>query len=135
MVRLDRRRITNEADATGEVVGYGYETQINTAILAGAVAPGVTGDYSGDGKVDAIDYVIWRNHLGLMSGATVSQGDGNGDGKVTSDDYIIWRGNYGAPPGAGAGLTAVPEPATLLTGLFTGIVLLGMLLFRRIRRM
>jgi hypothetical protein len=127
-------RITNEADATGEVVGYGYETQINTAILAGGVSPEVSGDYSGNGVVDATDYVIWRQNLGLMSGATVSQGDGNGDGMVTNDDYNIWRGHYGAPPGAGAGLTAVPEPATLLTGIFAGLMLLGTLLFHRIRR-
>jgi hypothetical protein len=127
-------KITNEADATGEVVGYGYETQINTAILAGAVSPGVSGDYNGDGTVDAIDYVIWRQNLGLTSGATVSDGDGNGDGKVTNDDYNIWRGHYGAPPGAGAGLTTVPEPSTLLAGLLTGLALLGTLIFRRIRR-
>ena len=32
-------RITNEADATGEVVGWGYETLPGVAILAGAAVP------------------------------------------------------------------------------------------------
>ena len=33
-------KITNEADATGEVVGWGYETQPGVSILAGDLAPG-----------------------------------------------------------------------------------------------
>lgn len=127
-------RITNEADATGEVVGWGYETQLGTAILAGAVAPGVTGDFTGDGKNDAADYVVWRNNVGLMSGATVSQGDADGDGKVTIADYNHWRGHYGTSTGAGANLAAVPEPTTLIVGLLTGLAMIGSLLVRRMRR-
>ena len=39
------------------------------------------GDFSGDGLVDAADFVIWRN--------------GFAEGKMTMDDYNRWRDNYG----------------------------------------
>jgi hypothetical protein len=66
----------------------------------GLAAPGVTGDYNNDGKVNAQDYVIWRKTN--INGA---QG------------YTDWRSNYGTGgPGAGAGLdgASVPEPASLV---------------------
>ena len=40
---------------------------------------GGAGDYSGDGKVDAADYVVWRK-----SSSSVDAGD-----------YIVWRKNLG----------------------------------------
>src|SRR4051812_249215 len=52
-------KVTNEADATAQVVGYGYETNPGTEILAGATGARA-GDYNNDGKVDAMDYVLWR---------------------------------------------------------------------------
>jgi autotransporter-associated beta strand protein len=67
--------------------------------------PGLAGDYNGDGKVDAADYVLWRkdpaNHGGNPAG------------------YNTWRGNFGNPPGSGSGVGlggagAVPEPAALV---------------------
>jgi hypothetical protein len=66
----------------------------------GFAPAGLTGDYNGDGKVDAGDYVIWRKTN--INGA---QG------------YTDWRSNYGTGgPGAGAGLdgASVPEPASLV---------------------
>jgi hypothetical protein len=127
-------RITNEADATGEVVGYGYETELGMPIMAGAVAPSVAGDYNGNGTVDAADYVVWKDNLGLMGGATASQGDGTGDGNVTSADYDFWMARFGNTSGAGSGLAPVPEPSTLLLGILTGFAMIGSLLWRRIRR-
>jgi len=65
-------------------------------LLPGAV--GLAGDYNGDGKVDAADYVTWRKNPGGFGGDA---------------GYTAWRNNFGLP-GSGAGLgAAVPEPSTL----------------------
>jgi hypothetical protein len=112
-------KITNEADATGEVVGWGYETVPGTSILAGEV--GVQpGDFNSDGRVDAADYVTWRKTDG---------------GNMTA--YNEWRTHFGEPPAGsalGGGNQAVPEPGSLLLTIFGGIALVGTLLLRRIRR-
>jgi hypothetical protein len=130
-------RITNEADATGEVVGWGYQTDAGAAILAGETAPGITGDYNGNGAVDAADYTIWRDNLGLTGGATPSQGDGTGDGNVTQEDYNVWKSNFsgtgsGAGQGIALGATSVPEPSSLLLGLLAGTAMIGVFVYRRI---
>jgi hypothetical protein len=132
-------KITNDADATGQVTGYGFESTYNTPITAGATSPGVSGDYNGDGKVDAADYVMWRKHSGLTGGATAADGDGNGDGNVTTSDLGLWRAQYGeTTSGAGAGFSAnsvgVPEPGSMLLTMTWGIFLVGALVFRQLRR-
>jgi hypothetical protein len=61
----------------------------------------LAGDFNGDGKVDAADYVVWRKGLGTI---------------YTAADYELWRSQYGRTPssgaGAGSGLagTSLPEP-------------------------
>lgn len=62
----------------------------------------LTGDYNGDGHVDAADYVVWRKALGGQS------------------EYAAWRANFGMTISDGNGLVGdfparavVPEPATL----------------------
>jgi PEP-CTERM motif-containing protein len=70
------------------------------------------GDWNGDGKVDAADYVVWRNGFGTV---------------FTQDHYNIWRAHFGQIAGSGAAdppsrvpasaeplSAAVPEPATLI---------------------
>jgi hypothetical protein len=72
----------------------------------------VPGDWNGDGKVDAADYVVWRNGLGTV---------------FTQDHYNIWRAHFGQIAGSGAAdplsrvpasaeplSAAVPEPATFV---------------------
>lgn len=73
----------------------------------------LTGDYNGDGKVDAADFVVWR--------------DTNINGP---QGYTDWRANFGNPPGSGAGLgsSAVPEPSACV------LMLLSSLAIRSIRR-
>ena len=80
-------KITNEADATGQVVGYGYETTPGVSILAGADRAGIAGDYNNDGKVDAADYVLWRNG-GPLQNETVTPGIN------TIEDYTVWRAQF-----------------------------------------
>ena len=78
------------------------------------------GDFNGDGVVDAADYTVWMDNLGLPEDGRLH---GNGDGgTVASSDYILWKNNYQSGLGAASslGATAVPEPsaaALLLMGL------------------
>jgi len=76
-------------------------------LLPGAV--GLAGDYNGDGKVDAADYVMWRKNPGGFGGDPAG--------------YNTWRANFGAHSGSGASVAAVPEPATLALLAFGSLVL------------
>jgi hypothetical protein len=64
----------------------------------------LAGDYNGDGKVNAADYVLWRKD-------PASHGNDPGG-------YNAWRANFGSPPGSGAGagsqFGAVPEPSAIV---------------------
>lgn len=89
----------------------------NLGFLAGfgivPIAVGLQGDYNGDGRVDAADYVVWRDASVL---GTDLAADGNEDGAVDQLDYAVWRDAYGNAASA----TATPEPAAawlLLVGL------------------
>lgn len=76
-----------------------------------AAAP-LTGDYNTNGKVDAADYVLWRE-----TNINGPQG------------YTDWRANFGNPPGSAAALgssTAVPEPATCILMLFGSLAAVGL---------
>jgi hypothetical protein len=76
------------------------------------------GDYNGDNKVDARDYIVWKKGLGTV---------------FTMDDYTTWRTHVGAKPALGSGSiegAAVPEPAAI--GLFgLACVMLGLTRRRR----
>jgi hypothetical protein len=79
------------------------------------VAP-VTGDYNGNGIVDAADYTIWRNTLGSTTDLRAN-GDNSGAsaGKIDQADYAIWKTNFGNHAGRGAlaNGTGMPEPRSL----------------------
>jgi hypothetical protein len=96
-----------------------------------AVVPALSGDYNGNGIVDAADYVVWRKLQG-QSGIGLAA-DGNFDQLVNVADYAIWRSQFGQfvpGSGAGAGLPqegAVPEPTA-------GILVLCTVLIATLRR-
>ena len=74
---------------------------------------GLAGDYNGDGRVDARDYIVWRN----SNGQTVSIGtgaDGDRNGTIDQGDYLVFRAAFGNTAGSGAATeqAAVPEPTT-----------------------
>jgi peptidyl-prolyl cis-trans isomerase A (cyclophilin A) len=71
------------------------------------------GDYNGNGRVDAADYVAWRNtqSTGVIGGGL--PGDGNENGIVDDTDYNIWRTHFGAIAVSGMGAANVPEPSAL----------------------
>jgi len=79
------------------------------------VMAGNNADFNGNGVVDAADYTVWRNNLGLVGTGTRATGDANGDTNVDQTDYALWKSSFGTMPGSGAiGGVAVPEPASLL---------------------
>ncbi len=76
----------------------GMDNYILTSLIEGLPDPGLDGDFNGDGKVDAADYVVWRKNDNSQAG------------------YDLWRTNFGRTSGSGSGLGAagVPEPSSLL---------------------
>jgi hypothetical protein len=81
-----------------------------------AWVPQVDGDYTGDGVVDAADYILWRHELGQTG--TALQADGNHDNVVDVNDFNVWRSHFGqTASGSGSGTgteqTAVPEPPAI----------------------
>jgi hypothetical protein len=84
----------------------------------------VAGDFTGDGIVDARDYVMWREEAGQTGSAL--QADGNQDGVVDANDYAIWRAHFGQTAGSGSGageVAAVPEPGAVLIALCGAAIL------------
>jgi hypothetical protein len=100
---------------TGDAVSggtRGFSVDGFSVRLAG-VPPAQEGEYNTNGKVDAADYVLWRNTQGL-SVVPFSFSDGGGDGTVNGEDYAPWRSHFGqGTGGAGTGFSAIPEPSTL----------------------
>lgn len=90
--------------------------QVSTARslrYAQAFTTPITGDYNANGRVDAADYILWRNMTNLTGSGLAA--DGNGSGSVDAIDLTIWRGHFSNVLGtAGAGadtqVAAVPEP-------------------------
>lgn len=88
------------------------------------------GDYNNNGKVDAADYVVWRNNLNT----NVVLPNDSTPGSVTNADYTVWRSNFGQGAGSGSELgaeIAVPEPATAALAL---LAVLGVPCTNRCRR-
>jgi hypothetical protein len=78
----------------------------------------IPGDFNGDARVDAADYVVWRRGLGTI---------------YTQAHYDLWRVHFGESGISATGTlpsAAVPEPARW----FTPILSLGMLWSWRLKR-
>ncbi len=75
------------------------------------VTPGLDGDYNDDGTVDAADYTIWRDNLGLSDTALNGNGSGDASGLVVAADYTLWSGNFGSSNSSSTA-SSIPEPAT-----------------------
>ena len=72
----------------------------------------LTGDYNNNGRVDAADYTVWRDHLGQTF--TLLNRDLANSGPISLADYTSWKNNFtGAGNGAGV-LGVVPEPNAVL---------------------
>jgi hypothetical protein len=98
--------------------GLTWQVHYNTADVTLELAFALTGDYNGNGVVDAADYVIWRKTLG-QTGAGLAA-DGDGDMQIDDDDFDVWRAHFGQiAPGSGAAVEnrAVPESAAWMLAL------------------
>lgn len=78
----------------------------------------LSGDYNGDGGVDAADYNLWRDSFGQVGVGLAA--DGDGDGVIGPGDYAVWKLFFGEA--AGLGGMSVPEPANLVN-LIAGILM------------
>lgn len=96
-------------DVTGTL---GADDYILTSLLA---APGVDGDYNGDGTVNAADYTVWRD---------------GGSPDSTQAGYDKWKQNFGNSGAGGGAGGAVPEPSTVALAL---VALVAGLAVRRSR--
>lgn len=70
----------------------------------------LAGDYNQDGVVDAADYAVWRDMLGLVGVTPGSGADGDLSGSITAADYDIWRQNFGESLGGQS--MPLPEPSS-----------------------
>lgn len=78
-------------------------------LLASPAVPVVPGDYNKNGLVDAADYTVWRDQLGLT--VDLPNRDPVLVGTpIGADDYTFWKNHFGEAAGVGAA-AAVPEPA------------------------
>ena len=104
--------------------GVPYGTQL----LMNIGAPNyMTGDYNNDGYVDAADYTVWRDTVGIAGTESAHPlADANHDFLVNGTDYIAWVANFGGPNGASSSQsTTVPEPHTAALLLIVGSSLSG----------
>jgi hypothetical protein len=102
------------------MLSTGVNSPTNVDMQSGSVdlvppTPTPTGDYNGNGFVDAADYVVWS--ATLNESETQGQGaDGNANGMIDEGDYDFWRARFGnviAAAGADIGAINAPEPATV----------------------
>jgi hypothetical protein len=102
------RQAANFSDFFTTVNSPGQDNYTLTSLIEATTPPGLTGDFNGNGVVDAADYVLWRN------GGPLQNEGGVTPGTSSPEDYTTWRANFGkAAAGGGAALAAaVPEPAT-----------------------
>lgn len=101
-------------------------SQFRTAGIISVVASIATlsGDYNGDGMVDAEDYTVWRDMFGETGDDLAADGSslvvGTPDGVVDEQDYVFWKSHFGESTNNGsAALTSVPEPHLLAMALVT----------------
>jgi hypothetical protein len=66
-----------------------------TAPIAIYASPSLPGDYNLDGVVDAGDYTLWRDLIGIPV-TPYTAADGDGSGLIDAADHVVWRNHYGA---------------------------------------
>jgi hypothetical protein len=113
------------------VFNHGVESsQMMGAGLAINAAAFLAGDYNRDDRVDAADYVVWRDTFGSTAELAA---DGSGNSAIDQADYDIWRANFGfvfeEHTGARASASgAVPEPGGIVIaaiGAFLALIVRG----------
>jgi hypothetical protein len=106
----------------GEVAFLATFTDSSSGIFVSDVAKAAAADFDGDADVDGADFLVWQQGVGRTGTGQPNNGDANGDGNVNAADLTVWKTKYNAPPTTIAS-AAVPEPATLMLGIFASSVL------------
>jgi hypothetical protein len=123
-------------DQSGAVGSEDYDLWRST--FGTNVAAGSGADGSGNGVIDAADFVIWRDQEGAMGGV-VGTRNGTFDNITVTDNGGFFTGFSFLPhytstgltlevvsPGSGAGLSgAVPEPTSITLVAFFGMLSIG----------
>ncbi|QDU89252.1 hypothetical protein Pla175_26390 [Pirellulimonas nuda] len=92
---------------------WSFSVNANSLTVQAGDGPfGVPGDFNSDNVVDAADYTVYRDNLGLDSAAL--NGNGTGESTVVPADYTLWQSQFGASNALSASATPVPEPGSLL---------------------
>ncbi len=123
-------QITNDADATGIVTGWAYETRD-----IGTPAP-KPGDYNGDGTVGPADYQLWASKFGQSTATAglVNLNAAKVGTTVDASDYTFWRDRLSGSASAHAAGAAVPEPTSLVVAAFGGVALVGSWAIKKLSR-
>ena len=121
---LHEFRIFDRAFTAGEV---------GRCFLCGGNGCGSAGDYNLDGRVDAADYVVYRNRRAGIGGTELPVAADPTPG-VGVDDYVRWKNLYGVKYESPIILVAdVPEPAILVSILSAIVFGSGMIRAAQIR--
>lgn len=97
-----------------------FTVEVNGSNEGDYLPTGLDGDFNDDGTVDAADYTVYRDNLGLSDAAL--NGNGTGGGTVVSADYTLWVNNYGATSSSSSA-SSVPEPSSFLLLLVAGTLI------------
>lgn len=81
-------------DALAVRATSGGQASILLSTEAVGAAGLATGDYNANGRVDAADFITWRNSLG-QSVVSGSGADGNRNGVIDQADFDVWRSHFG----------------------------------------
>ncbi len=83
-----------------------------------------SGDYNGNGVVDAADFVVWRKTLNSSVAMAGSGADGNQNEMIDDGDYMYWITRFGNPANGHGTSASIPEPTTVLLLLVAGPLVL-----------
>ncbi|MEN1678989.1 MAG: dockerin type I domain-containing protein [Planctomycetota bacterium] len=107
--------VSGEQDLALQFLIAGESAPKPGVVIYEPIEAGLAGDYNSDGAVDAADFTVWRDLLGLETSLANENPAAATPGIVDIEDYLFWKSQFGAV--ASAASTNVPEPASLSLGL------------------
>lgn len=99
----------------GISINYGSGSNSQITVTINSLATVLIGDYNSDNRVDASDYNVWRESIGLV---TIPNRDPANEGAVGVNDYNSWRAHFGDVGFASGAAAGTPEPGTCALAVF-----------------
>lgn len=93
------------------IMAEGADTEVaftGTLTATYSLEQPLLGDYNDDLKVDAADYVLWRD----LVGSSVTLPNDDIGGMIGMDHYEQWANHFGGVSSGGIGSASVPEPTS-----------------------